>query len=64
MCAYALVLVRIDKVVFLAQDERAGAVMSQYNLLDEPVFNHRVKWVYKPVEPAKLMLKEFFKRLR
>lgn len=64
MCAYALVLVRIDKVVFLAQDERAGAVMSQYNLLDEPVFNHRVKWVYKPVEPAKLMLKEFFKGLR
>jgi tRNA(adenine34) deaminase len=63
-CAYALVLVRIDKVVFLAQDERAGAVMSQYNLLDEPVFNHRVKWVYKPVEQAKLMLKEFFKRLR
>jgi len=64
MCAYALVLVRIDKVVFLAQDERAGAVMSQYNLLDEPVFNHSVKWVYKPLEPAKLMLKEFFKRLR
>jgi len=32
--------------------------------LDEPVFNHRVKWVYKPLEPAKLMLKEFFKRLR
>jgi tRNA(Arg) A34 adenosine deaminase TadA len=51
-------------VVFLAQDERAGAVMSQYNLLDEPVFNHRVKWVYKPLEPAKLMLKEFFKGLR
>jgi tRNA(adenine34) deaminase len=64
MCAYALVLVRIDKVVFLAQDERAGAVMSQYNLLDDLSFNHRVKWVYKPLEPAKLMLKEFFKRLR
>ncbi len=64
MCAYALILARIDKVVFLVQDEKAGAVISQYNLLDEPVFNHRVKWIYKPLESAKTMLKEFFERLR
>jgi len=64
MCAYAIILARIDRLVFLAQNERAGAVMSLYNLLDDIRFNHRVRWEYKPIEEAKVLLENFFSRLR
>ncbi len=64
MCAYAMVLARVERVVFLALDEKYGAVMSSFNLFDEPCFNHRVKWEYLPVEEARNLLKEFFKKKR
>ncbi len=64
MCAYAMVLARVERVVFLALDEKYGAVMSRFNLLDEPYFNHRVKWEYLPMEEARSLLKEFFKKRR
>ncbi|MFN3471569.1 MAG: nucleoside deaminase [Aquificaceae bacterium] len=64
MCAYAMVLSRIERVIFLAQDEKYGAVMSRFNLLEEEGFNHSVRWEYLPVEEASLLLKEFFKSLR
>ncbi|RMH80128.1 MAG: nucleoside deaminase [Acidobacteria bacterium] len=64
MCAYALVLARVERVVFLAQDELCGAVMSKFNLLEEPAFNHRVRWEYVPVEEAREMLRSFFRGLR
>jgi len=52
MCAYALVLSRVEKVIFFAPDEKYGAVMSRFNLLNEECFNHRVRWEYLPVEEA------------
>ncbi|MFN4319800.1 MAG: nucleoside deaminase [Aquificaceae bacterium] len=64
MCAYAMVLSRIERVIFLAKDEKYGAVMSRFNLLEEEGFNHSVRWEYLPVEEASLLLKEFFKSLR
>ncbi|MDW8434183.1 MAG: nucleoside deaminase [Aquificaceae bacterium] len=64
MCAYAIVLARIEKVVFLAQDERRGAVISRYNLFEEPAFNHRVRWEYKPTEEASKLIRDFFKARR
>ncbi|MFN3599140.1 MAG: nucleoside deaminase [Aquificaceae bacterium] len=64
MCAYAMVLYRVKRVVFFALDERYGAVMSRFNLLEEPSFNHRVSWEYIPVESAKELLRDFFKGLR
>ncbi len=64
MCTYAMVLYRVKRVVFFALDERCGAVMSRFNLLEEPSFNHRVSWEYIPVESAKELLRDFFKRLR
>ncbi|MCS7171350.1 MAG: nucleoside deaminase [Aquificaceae bacterium] len=60
MCAYAMVLARIEKVLFLAGDEKCGAVMSRFNLLDDPAFNHRVKWEYLPLEEAGDILRKFF----
>jgi len=41
MCAGAIVLARIPRVVFAADDPKAGAVGSVMNLLDRPELNHR-----------------------
>ncbi len=41
MCAGAVVLARIPRVVFGAIDPKAGAAGSVLNLLDVPQFNHR-----------------------
>jgi tRNA(adenine34) deaminase len=41
MCAGAIVLGRLPRVVFGAHDPKAGAAGSVLNLLDEPAFNHR-----------------------
>jgi len=42
MCAGALVLARVARVVFGAADPKAGACGSLYNLLSDPRLNHEV----------------------
>jgi len=64
MCSYALVLSRLKEVVFGAPDERHGGVMSLHGILDDERLNHRVRWVYCPVEECSRILKEFFSRKR
>ncbi|MGH2498784.1 MAG: nucleoside deaminase, partial [Candidatus Limnocylindria bacterium] len=44
MCAGAAVLARVALVVFAAPDEKAGAVRSIAELLDEPRLNHQPRW--------------------
>src|SRR5947209_16246084 len=41
MCAGAIVLARVPRVVFGALDPKAGAAGSVLHVLDEPRFNHR-----------------------
>ncbi|HEY3775285.1 MAG TPA: tRNA adenosine(34) deaminase TadA [Solirubrobacteraceae bacterium] len=41
MCAGAIVLARLPRVVFGATDPKAGAAGSVLNVLDEPRLNHR-----------------------
>ena len=41
MCAGAIVLARVSRVVFGATDPKAGAAGSVFNVLDEPRLNHR-----------------------
>jgi tRNA(adenine34) deaminase len=41
MCAGAIVLARMPRVVFGAPDPKAGAAGSVLNVLDEPRLNHR-----------------------
>lgn len=41
MCAGAIVLARIPRVVFGATDPKAGAAGSIMNVLDDPALNHR-----------------------
>jgi len=42
MCAGAMVLARIDRLVYGATDPKAGAVASVFRLVDEPRLNHRI----------------------
>ena len=41
MCAGAIVLARVPRVVYGATDPKAGAAGSVLNILDEPRLNHR-----------------------
>ena len=41
MCAGAIVLARVPRVVFATPDPKAGAAGSVLNVLDEPRLNHR-----------------------
>ncbi len=65
MCAGAMVLARIDRLVFAAADPKAGAAGSLLDLTHDPRLNHRF-----PVqqglraEEASALLKEFFRARR
>jgi tRNA(adenine34) deaminase len=45
MCAGAIVLARIPRVVFGTTDPKAGAVTTLYQLLNDPRLNHRAEVV-------------------
>jgi tRNA(adenine34) deaminase len=42
MCAGALVLARLNRLVYGAADPRAGAALSLYNIVQDPRLNHTV----------------------
>lgn len=65
MCAGALVLARIDTLIYGAADPKAGAVCSLYNILDDNRLNHQVKVIsgVKEEECSKI-LKNFFRSRR
>lgn len=65
MCAGAIINSRISKIYIGTDDEKAGAVGSKLNLLQDYKFNHNVqvqKYILK--EECSGILKEFFKNLR
>jgi len=65
MCAGAAVLARLALVVFGAPDEKAGAVRSVAELLDEPRLNHHPKWrLGVRRTEAEAVLSEFFRSRR
>jgi tRNA(adenine34) deaminase len=43
MCAGALVLARIERLIFAARDLRFGAVRSKFHLADSELLNYRVQ---------------------
>ena len=45
MCAGAIVLSRVDRLIYGAADPKAGAVRSLMNLVDDPRLNHRAEVV-------------------
>ena len=65
MCAGAMVLARIDRLVFAASDPKAGACGSVFNIVEDHRLNHRIKVVRGLLEKeASQALKDFFKKRR
>ncbi len=61
MCAGAMVLGRIDRLVYGAADPKAGAVASVFRLLDDERLNHRVQVTADVLaEECGALLSEFF----
>ncbi len=65
MCAGALVLARVDRVVYGAADPKAGACGSLARVHDDPRLNHQFQVTSGVLEEeCSAMLKVFFKQLR
>ncbi|MCL6423189.1 nucleoside deaminase [Brachybacterium sp. JHP9] len=65
MCAGAIVLARIQRLVVGAMDAKAGAAGSLYDLVREPRLNHRVELTTGVRGPESAeMLREFFRARR
>jgi len=65
MCMGAIILARIQRLVFGCRDPRAGAVGSIYNLAEDERFNHRVEVTEGVEEDAcSRILSGFFADLR
>ncbi len=65
MCAGAIVLARIPRVVYAATDPKAGACGSVIDVLAEPRLNHRPEVVAGVgAEPAAELLRAFFRERR
>ncbi|MFH1562974.1 MAG: tRNA adenosine(34) deaminase TadA [Nitrospirota bacterium] len=65
MCAGALVLARVENLVYGADDPKTGACGSIINIIQHPLLNHQLtvqKGVLK--EEAKELLQRFFKEKR
>ena len=65
MCAGALVLARVDRVVFGAYDEKAGAVGSLWDVVRDRRLNHRPEVIGGVLaEESTALLDEFFRTHR
>lgn len=65
MCAGAIVLARIDTLVYGATDPKAGACGTLFNIVQDQRLNHRVELVAGILEPkCGGILKEFFSAVR
>ena len=65
MCAGAIVMARLDRLVFGAFDEKAGSASTLYNIPQDPRLNHNVGLVSGvEAEQAAGLLQAFFKQRR
>jgi tRNA(adenine34) deaminase len=65
MCAGALVLGRVDRLVFGAKDPKTGACGSLFNIVQDPRLNHRIQVMSGVLEEeCNLLLQAFFEKLR
>jgi tRNA(adenine34) deaminase len=65
MCAGALIQARINRLIYGAPDERAGAVRSRFRICETDFLNHRIE-VRAGVleEECKALMQDFFRRRR
>ncbi len=65
MCAGAIALSRIDRLVFGAYDPKMGACSTLYNIVQDDRLNHRVEVIAGIMdEEARSTLQEFFAKKR
>jgi tRNA(adenine34) deaminase len=65
MCAGALVLARIDRIVYGCDDPKTGAIKSLYNIVQDNRLNHRVEVTCGILaDEYSRILQEFFKKRR
>ncbi len=65
MCAGALVLARIDRLVYGCDDPKAGAVKSLYNIVTDERLNHTISVTSGVLaEECSGLLQQFFRRRR
>src|SRR4029079_19521590 len=65
MCAGAIVLARMPRVVYGAADPKAGAVTTLFQMLDDPRLNHRAEVIAGVLaEPCGQILSRFFAERR
>ena len=61
MCSGAIILSRLDRVVYGTRDPKAGAVHSLYETLSDVRLNHRPEVVENLLQPeCSALLKDFF----
>ncbi len=65
MCAYAMVLARIEELIVATLDPKTGAACSLYNIIEDYRLNHQIKFRFGIFqEVASNLLKKFFKLRR
>lgn len=65
MCAGALVLARIDRLVYGAADPKTGATGTLYNIVQDPRLNHRMDVVAGVLEDeCRDVMQRFFRERR
>ena len=65
MCAGALVLARVKRIIFGARDEKFGGCGSVFNIVNEPKLNHRIEITTGVMEKeAASLMKSFFGKKR
>lgn len=65
MCAGAMVLARVARLIYGPQDSRAGAAYSLYNIVQDPRLNHRVELTTGVLEEeCASLLQTFFQQRR
>lgn len=65
MCAGALVLARLDRLVYGCKDSKAGAAGSLYNIVNDDRLNHRLEVTNGVLaDECSALLSDFFKNKR
>jgi len=65
MCAGAIVLSRLERLVFGAFDPKMGACSTIYNIVQDERLNHRVELISGILEEdSRILLREFFAKKR
>ncbi len=65
MCVGAMIHARVEEVIFGATDPKAGAILSRFQLIDDPSLNHKIRAESGILEgECGTFLKDFFRTRR